>query len=85
MKEKLKSLRVHMLLPVVVMTLFVVTMLTTFFSRAYISMIMQQEQEVNTAGFETISKSITPLIRAAVRDVRMIMADDRVAEYAGLQ
>ena len=62
MKQKLKSLQVRMLLPVVVMTLFIVTMLTTLFSRAYISMILQQEQEVNAASFETISRSITPLI-----------------------
>ena len=52
MKQKLKSLQVRMLLPVVVMTLFIVTMLTTLFSRAYISMILQQEQEVNAASFE---------------------------------
>lgn len=38
MKQKLKSLQIHMLLPVIVMTLFVVTMLTTLFSHAYISM-----------------------------------------------
>ena len=55
MKQKLKSLQVRMLLPVVVMTLFIVTMLTTLFSRAYISMILQQEQEVNAASFDTIS------------------------------
>ena len=42
MKEKLKSLRIRMLLPVIVMAVFVVTMLTTLFSRAYISMIVQQ-------------------------------------------
>ena len=29
MKQKLKSLRIRMLLPVIAMTLFVVTMLTT--------------------------------------------------------
>ena len=85
MKQKLKSLRIRMLLPVIAMTLFVVALLTTMFSRAYISMILQQEQEVNAAGFETISRSITPLIDTSISEVRSIMADDRVASYAGLQ
>lgn len=85
MKEKLKSLRIRMLLPVIVMAVFVVTMLTTLFSRAYISMIVQQEQEVNDAGFETVSRSVTQLINAAVIEVRSIMSDDRVAGYASLQ
>ena len=43
MKQKLKSLQVRMLLPVIVMTVFVIAMLTTLFSRAYISMILQRE------------------------------------------
>ena len=85
MKQKLKSLRIRMLLPVIAMTVFVVTMLTTLFSRAYISMILQQEQEVNAAGFEAISRTITPLINTSVNEVRRIMSDDRVAGYARLQ
>ena len=85
MKQKLKSLQVRMLLPVVVMTLFIVTMLTTLFSRAYISMILQQEQEVNAASFETISRSITPLIASSIGEVRNILSDNRVADYARLQ
>ena len=40
MKEKLMSLRVRMLLPVIAMTLFVVILLTMLFSRAYIDMIL---------------------------------------------
>ena len=43
MKQKLKSLQVRMLLPVIVMTVFVIAMLTTLFSRAYISMILQRD------------------------------------------
>ncbi|MDO5133083.1 MAG: PP2C family protein-serine/threonine phosphatase [Eubacteriales bacterium] len=82
MKQMLKSLRVRMLLPVVVMTLFVVILLTTLFSRAYTGMILQQEQEVNALGFDTISRSITPLIESSVSSVRSIMSDDRVASYA---
>ncbi|MBQ3407021.1 MAG: serine/threonine-protein phosphatase, partial [Lachnospiraceae bacterium] len=45
MKQRLKSLRFRMLLPVVAMTLFVVILLTAVFSRAYIAMILQQEKE----------------------------------------
>ena len=85
MKQKLKSLRVHMLLPVIAMTLLVVTMLTTLFSRAYITMILQQEQEENAAGFEMISRSITPLIETSIVEARKSMADERVAGYARLQ
>ena len=85
MKQKLKSLRIHMLLPVIAMVLFIVTMLTTLFGRAYINMILQQEQEVNNAGFDVISRSVTQLINTSVMEVRSIMSDDRVAGYTSLQ
>ena len=85
MKQKLKSLRIRMLLPVIAMSVFVVSMLTTLFSRAYISMIMQQEQEVNAAGFDTISRSIAPVIDTSINVSRSIMSDKRVAGYARLQ
>ena len=70
MKQKLKSLRFRMLLPVILMVLFVVGMLTTLFSRAYIRMILQQEQEVNASSFDTISRTFTPLINTSVNEVR---------------
>lgn len=85
MKQKLSSLWVRMLLPVIIMTLFVVILLTTLFSRAFIDMILRQENEVNAVGFDTVSHSITPLINTSVDEVRRIMADDRVAAYARLQ
>ena len=85
MKQKLKLLQIRMLLPVIVMTLLIVAMLTTLFSRAYISMILQQEQEVNAASFETISRSITPLIASSIGEVRNILSDSRVSDYARLQ
>ena len=71
-----------MLLPVVAMTLFVVILLTAVFSRAYIGMILQQEQEVNAVGFDTVSRSVSPLIDTSISEVRRILADDRVAAYA---
>ena len=85
MKHKMNSLRVRLLLPVIALAIFVVTMLTTLFSRAYISMILQQEQVVNEAGFDSISRSVTQIINTSVVEVRGIMSDDRVAGYAGLQ
>ncbi len=85
MKQKLQSLRIRMLLPVITMSVFVVAMLTTLFSRAYINMIMQQEQEVNAAGFDTISRSITPIIDSSISAVKSIMTDNRVAGYTRLQ
>lgn len=81
MKQKLKSLQIRMLLPVIVLSVFVVSMLTTLFSHAYISMILQREQEVNAVGFDTVSRSLTPLINASIIDVRNFMGDDRVASY----
>ena len=85
MKQKLMSLRVRMLLPVIFMTLFVVILLTVLFSRAYINMILRQENDVNAVGFETVSHSSPPLISSSVSEVQRIMADDRVAAYARLQ
>ncbi len=84
MKQKLNSLRIRMLLPVIAMTLFAVIMLCVLFSRAYISTILQQEQEVNAVGFDTVTQSITPLIETSVNEVKRVMADERVAVYAGL-
>lgn len=85
MKEKVKSLRIRLLLPVIAIAVFVVTLLTTMFSRAFISMILQQEQEVNEAAFDTISRTITPLINTSVNKARSIMSEDRVAGYIRLQ
>ena len=52
--QKLKSLRFRILLPVLIMVVFVITLLTSLYSRAFIQMILQQEQEVNAESFETI-------------------------------
>ena len=85
MKEKLKSLRVRMLLPVFGMTLLIVTMLTGVFSRTYTRMTLHQEQELNAAGFETVSGSVTPLITSSITEARTIMADERIKSYVRLQ
>ena len=85
MKHKLTSLRVRMLLPVIAMTLFVVILLTVLFSRAYINMILQQENEMNAVGFDTVSHTITPLINNSINEVRSIISDERVASYARRQ
>ena len=85
MRVKAKSLRIRLLLPVIAIALFVVTLLTSLFSRAFITMILQQEQGVNEATFDTISRTITPLINTSVNEVRSIMSDDRVAGYTRLQ
>lgn len=85
MKQKLKSLRLHMLLPVICMTLIVVSLLTTLFSRAYSDMILKQEQERNAAGFETVSSSVSPLITSSITEARTAMSDERVTSYIMLQ
>ena len=85
MKQKLKSLRFRIILPVVAMTLFVVILLTILFSRAYTGMILKQEQEVNAVGFETISRSLPPIIEASVSRVRSILSDERVRSCVKMQ
>ena len=82
MKQKFTSLRVRMLLPVIAMTLFVVALLTVLFSRAYTNMILQQERDENAAGFELVSRSVTPLIESSIVEVQSVLSDSRVASYA---
>ena len=82
MKMKLSSLRFRMLLPVIAMTLFVVALLTILFSRAYTGMILQQEQDENAAGFELVSRSVTPLIDSSIAEVQSVLTDSRVVSYA---
>ena len=82
MKRQFKSLRFRVLLPVILMAVFVTALLNTLYSRAYIRMILQREQEVNTASFDTVSNSIVPLINASINEVRGILSDNRVASYA---
>ena len=78
MMKRLKSLRLQILLPVLVMTLFIVIMLSMLFSRAYTSMILQQEQAVNATGFETISHTVPSSITTAIGSVRDVITDSRV-------
>ena len=84
-KEGLTSLRLRILLPVIVITVSVVTLLNTLYSRAYINMIMQQEQEVNAVSFETVTNSVVPRINESITGVRRIVQDSRVASYARYQ
>ncbi|MGX8686788.1 MAG: PP2C family protein-serine/threonine phosphatase [bacterium] len=67
------------------MTLLVVSLLTTLFSRAYSDMILKQEQERNAAGFETVSSSVSPLITSSITEVKTAMSDERVTSYIRLQ
>lgn len=85
MKLWLRSLRVRILLPVIILALFVVTLLNTVFTRGYIEITLAQEQKVNTVGFSAVSNSAVPLINAAVDEARSILANDQVASYARLQ
>ena len=82
MKQRLTSLRFRIFLPVIVVVLFVVSLLNTLFSKAFISMILKQEQEVNATSFATVSNSVVPLITSGVDEVRSVMSDSRVAVYA---
>ncbi len=83
MKIKFSSLRIRMLLPVFLMMLTIVVLLTTLFSRAYIKMILQQEQEKNASGFELVSRSIPPMINESIEATTRIMSEEAVFSYAG--
>ena len=85
MKRKLRSLPFRMLLPVIVTTLFVAVLLTWLFARGYTDMILKQEAEVNAAGFDTVTHTITTLVNTSIQEARGIMTDDRVASYANLR
>ena len=85
MKRKLRSLPFRMLLPVIVTTLFVAVLLTWLFARGYTDMILKQEAEVNAAGFDAVTHTITTLVNTSIQEARGIMTDDRVASYANLR
>lgn len=85
MKKLLKSLRFQILLPVLLMILFVVTMFSTLFSRTLTAMILQQEQAVNAAGFETISRTVPSSITTATSNVQDVINDQRVIACIRLQ
>ncbi len=81
MKHRLKSLRLRILLPVIIIVVAVVFLLNLMFTGSYIRAILKQEQEVNTVGFETISHRITPLIETALGTAQSILLDERVSSY----
>ena len=85
MKQRFKSFRYRILLPVVILLLVIITLLNTLYSRSFINMIRQQEQEVNAVGFDTVSSSLIPLVNTSITEVRRIMSDERVTSYARLQ
>ncbi len=85
MKQKLSSLRIRLLLPVICVSLFVVIMLNFVSTRSYIRMVLQKEQEANTLSFDAISRSVTPLITTSLSAVQRIMSDNRVKDYIRLQ
>ena len=85
MKRWISSLRLHILLPILVMTLVLVVGMTVMVSRTWIGMNLRQESEKNAAFFDAIAQVISRTVIQSVADSRSIMADDRVAEYARLQ
>lgn len=71
-----------MLMPVIAMVLFVVVGRTVIFSETYTKLMLQQEQDKNAAGFELVSRSVTPLIEESISEVRNAMTDAQVVSYA---
>ena len=85
MKQRLRSLRFRIILPVFVIALFLVILQNSVFSHAFVNIILKQEQEVNTVGFATVSHSVVPLINSSISEIRGIMLDNRVISYARFQ
>ena len=85
MKKRFKSFRVQILMPMLLMTLFVVILLSTLFSRAFIDLILRQEQSVNAVGFETVSQTVPSSITTAIGSVRDVITDERVISCIRLQ
>ncbi|MBR2571405.1 MAG: PP2C family protein-serine/threonine phosphatase [Clostridia bacterium] len=83
MKRRQKSLQFYILIPAIATVLIVVLLMSTLFSRAYVNIILQQENEVNTVGFEAVSQTVMPRINTSITEARNIMADERVVLYAG--
>lgn len=85
MKQRFRSFRYRILLPVVILLLAIVTLLNTLHSSSLIKLIQQQEQEVNAVGFDTVSNSLVPLVNTSITEVRRIMLVEQVTSYVRLQ
>ena len=80
MKRRLKSLRFHILIPVLVMTLILAVLLTVLISRIYLRMSLEQESEKNAASLEAIARELDRTVIAAIADVQTITVDSRVTD-----
>ena len=80
MKRRLKSLRFHILIPVLVMTLILAVLLTVLISRIYIRMSLEQESEKNVARLEAIARELDRTVIAAIADAQSIAVDSRVTD-----
>ncbi len=82
MKQKLRSLRARMVLPVICIAAFIVMLMNIVFSTSFIKMTLRQEQLGNASGFSTITNTLAPILNKTVDEVRGVISDERVAVYA---
>ena len=75
------KLNVRILLPFVLMTVFVVILLTVLVSRIYTKTILDQEDEKNSAAFQYIASNIIISISESRNAILSIIADNTVASY----
>lgn len=80
MKRRLKSLRFHILIPVLVMTLILAVLLTVLISRIYLRMSLEQESEKNAASLEAVARELDRTVIASIADVQTIAVDPRVTD-----
>ena len=82
MKRLFRSLRFHILLPVLVLTLLLAAMLPVMITRTYTRVIIRQESEKNSARFEAMTRELAQTVNEAIDSVRGVILRDSVAAYA---
>lgn len=81
MRRLFRTLKFHILLPFVTMTLFVVVLLTFLVSNSFIRMTLKQENSKNAAGFKVAGKMVSSVIMDSRDVVNSLVVDDRVESY----
>ena len=77
-----RKLNVHILLPFVFMTVFVVILLTVLVSRIYTKTILDQEDEKNSAAFQYIASNI--IISISNADLSLLCRFARFTDFSPL-
>ena len=80
-KRLFRSLRLHILLPTLIMMLLLAVLITVVVSRTYIEMSLRQESDKNVALFDAIGRQIDRTVAGSIADARHITNDERIIAY----